>query len=75
MCLCLSSLSQSLLSSQQNFTVSDPSLPDNPIVYCSPGFLKLTGYSMDEVSQSGTQIVVVFQHLSRKWGTSKKEIF
>jgi len=42
-------LIQSLLSSQQNFTVSDPSLPDNPIVYCSGGFLKLTGYTMDEV--------------------------
>lgn len=34
---------------QQNFTVSDPSLPDNPIVYASQGFLDLTGYSSDQV--------------------------
>ena len=43
-------LNQSLLSSQQCFAVSDPSLPDNPIVYVSGGFLKLTGYKMDDVS-------------------------
>ena len=30
--------------------MSDPSLPDNPIVYVSGGFLKLTGYKMDDVS-------------------------
>lgn len=42
-------LIQSLLSSQQCFAVSDPSLPDNPIVYVSGGFLKLTGYKMDDV--------------------------
>lgn len=35
--------------SQQNFTVSDPSLPDNPIVYASEGFIKLTGYSRDQI--------------------------
>ena len=32
-------IQQALLSSQQNFTVSDPSLPDNPIVYASNGFV------------------------------------
>uniref|UniRef100_A0A7S2XV25 LOV domain-containing protein n=1 Tax=Fibrocapsa japonica TaxID=94617 RepID=A0A7S2XV25_9STRA len=42
-------LVESLSSSQQNFTVSDPSLPDNPIVYASPGFLELTGYRMDQI--------------------------
>lgn len=42
-------LIQALLSSQQCFAISDPSLPDNPIVYVSGGFLKLTGYSMDRV--------------------------
>jgi|AntAceMinimDraft_5_1070358.scaffolds.fasta_scaffold33376_3 hypothetical protein len=41
---------QALISSQQTFTVSDPSLPDNPIVFASQGFLHLTGYKMDEVS-------------------------
>ncbi|CAM9719624.1 unnamed protein product, partial [Phaeothamnion confervicola] len=42
-------LIQCLMDSQQNFTVSDPALPDNPIVYASQGFLKLTGYTMDKV--------------------------
>jgi len=42
-------LVESLSGSQQNFTVSDPSLPDNPIVYASQGFLELTGYRMDQV--------------------------
>jgi len=42
-------LGEVLTSSQQNLTISDPSLPDNPIVYASEGFLKLTGYKSDEV--------------------------
>lgn len=42
-------LINALLSSQQNFTISDPSLPDNPIVYASQGFLNLTGYTIDKV--------------------------
>lgn len=28
-------LMQALMASQQNFTISDPSMPDNPIVYAS----------------------------------------
>jgi PAS domain S-box-containing protein len=39
----------SLVNAQQNFTVSDPGLPDNPIVYASQGFLDLTGYSREQV--------------------------
>lgn len=42
-------LVQSLMVSQQNFVLSDPSLPDNPIVYASSGFCKLTGYKRQEV--------------------------
>jgi PAS domain-containing protein len=38
-----------LSGSQQNFAISDPTLPDNPIVYVSQGFLTLTGYSLDQV--------------------------
>jgi len=41
---------QALISSQQTFTVSDPKLPDNPIVFASQGFLNLTGYKMEEVN-------------------------
>jgi PAS domain S-box-containing protein len=33
----------------QNFAISDPTLPDNPIVYVSQGFLDLTGYTLDQV--------------------------
>ncbi|XRB17574.1 phototropin [Pseudoscourfieldia marina] len=32
-----------------SFVVSDPSLPDCPIVFCSDSFLKLTGYSRVEI--------------------------
>jgi PAS domain S-box-containing protein len=34
---------------QQCFVLSDPKLPDNPIVFASPGFYKLTGYTSREV--------------------------
>lgn len=43
------SLVKALQTAQQNFVISDPSLPDNPIVYASQGFLGLTGYSLDQV--------------------------
>lgn len=42
-------LIQALMRSQTNFVLSDPSLPDNPIVYCSDGFCKLTGYKRQAV--------------------------
>lgn len=42
-------LIQALVKSQNNFVLSDPSLPDNPIVYCSEGFCKLTGYKRHAV--------------------------
>ena len=42
-------LVKALKVSQQNFTISDPSLPDNPIVYASEGFLELTGYTREQV--------------------------
>lgn len=42
-------LIQALVGSQQNFVLSDPSLPDNPIVYCSEGFCKITGYKRHQI--------------------------
>eukprot|EP01038_Epipyxis_sp_PR26KG_P005741 gene5741-7928_t len=42
-------LIQALVTSQQNFVLSDPSLPDNPIVYASDGFCKLSGYKRSEI--------------------------
>ena len=43
------SLITSLTSGQQNFVLSDPRLPDNPIVFASQGFYDLTGYTRDQV--------------------------
>mmetsp|Transcript_22382 Transcript_22382/g.27424 ORF Transcript_22382/g.27424 Transcript_22382/m.27424 type:complete len:483 (+) Transcript_22382:117-1565(+) len=40
---------KALQTAQQNFVVTDPSLPDNPIVYATQGFLNLTGYALDQV--------------------------
>ena len=40
---------KALQTAQQNFVVTDPSLPDNPIVYATQGFLNLTGYTLDQV--------------------------
>nr|AML76385.1 putative LOV domain-containing protein [Punctaria latifolia] len=42
-------LMKSLQTAQQNFVVTEPSLPDNPIVFASDGFLKLTGYTSKQV--------------------------
>ena len=38
-----------LSASQKNFVVTNPHLPDHPIVFASPGFYELTGYSKSEV--------------------------
>lgn len=43
------SLVKALQTAQQNFVITDPSLPDNPIVFASQGFLSLTGYKLDQV--------------------------
>jgi PAS domain S-box-containing protein len=43
------SLMQSLSSGQQCFVLSDPKLSDNPIVFATSGFYKLTGYTSKEV--------------------------
>ena len=42
-------LIQSLVTAQKNFVVTDPSLPDNPIIYATEGFCRLTGYKRNEV--------------------------
>lgn len=43
------SLVKALQTAQQNFVITDPTLPDNPIVFASQGFLELTGYTLDQV--------------------------
>lgn len=42
-------LVQSIQQSQHSFVITDPSLQDNPIVFASDDFLKLTGYAREEV--------------------------
>ena len=42
-------LMQSLMGGQRCFVLSDPKLPDNPIVFASPGFYKMTGYTSKDV--------------------------
>lgn len=37
-------LMQALMASQQNFTISDPSMPDNPIVYASQASRKMGAF-------------------------------
>mmetsp|Transcript_10828 Transcript_10828/g.16156 ORF Transcript_10828/g.16156 Transcript_10828/m.16156 type:complete len:357 (+) Transcript_10828:5-1075(+) len=43
------SLVKALQIAQQNFVITDASLPDNPIVYASGGFLTLTGYELSDI--------------------------
>ena len=42
-------LIKALETAEHNFVVTDPALPDNPIVYASQGFLNLTHYELDQV--------------------------
>jgi PAS domain S-box-containing protein len=42
-------LVRSIQKSQHSFVITDPSLADNPIVFASDDFLKLTGYSREQV--------------------------
>lgn len=42
-------LVRSIQASQHCFIITDPSLTDNPIVFASDDFLKLTGYSREQV--------------------------
>ena len=40
---------RALAAAAEGITISDPGLPDNPLIYANDGFEKLTGYSPDEV--------------------------
>jgi len=42
-------LVKSIQGSQHSFIITDPSLQDNPIVFASDDFLKLTGYKREQV--------------------------
>src|ERR687889_2678308 len=42
-------LDRAVAASSNGIVITDPNLPDNPIVYVNPAFEKTTGYSMEEV--------------------------
>lgn len=43
------SMMKTLQAAQRSFVITDPSLPDNPIVFASQPFLQFTGYTMEQV--------------------------
>lgn len=44
-----SPLLRALVNIQQSFCLSDPKLPDCPIVHCSDAFMRMTGYPANEI--------------------------
>ncbi len=42
-------LARALASSREGIVITDPSLPDNPIIYANPAFEQITGYDLDEL--------------------------
>ncbi|KAJ1458005.1 hypothetical protein M885DRAFT_514569 [Pelagophyceae sp. CCMP2097] len=38
-----------LRSANRSFVITDPTLPDNPIIFASGGFLELTGYDLGQI--------------------------
>lgn len=40
---------RALSATAEGITISDPSLPDNPIIYANSGFEQITGYRVDDV--------------------------
>jgi PAS domain S-box-containing protein len=43
------SLMKAIQAAQRSFVITDPSLPDNPIIFASKGFLDMCGYRLEEV--------------------------
>ncbi len=42
-------LMQALNQTVSGIVITDPTLPDNPIVYCNPAYEEITGYSLEEL--------------------------
>jgi PAS domain-containing protein len=49
LCECDLELVRGLDKTHQNFCLTDPTLPDNPITYTSQAFLDLTGYRLSQI--------------------------
>jgi PAS domain-containing protein len=41
------SLMTAIQAAQRSYVISDPALPDNPIIFASKGFLDLSGYTLE----------------------------
>jgi PAS domain S-box-containing protein len=42
-------LMAAIQAAQRSFVITDPSIPDNPIIFASRGFLELSGYTLEQV--------------------------
>ncbi|TCJ14808.1 PAS domain-containing protein [Rubrobacter taiwanensis] len=42
-------LERAVAASASGIVITDPALPDNPIIYANPAFERITGYAVDEV--------------------------
>ncbi len=40
---------RAVVATEMSFTITDPRLPDDPLVWVNPSFTRLTGYPLDEV--------------------------
>lgn len=40
---------KALASTTEGIVITDPNLPDNPVIYCNQGFERLTGYSQADI--------------------------
>jgi PAS domain S-box-containing protein len=41
---------RAVLATDVSFTISDPALPDNPLVWANPAFTRITGYPFEEIA-------------------------
>lgn len=59
---------------QQNFVISDPSIPDCPIVFASDGFCEMTGYDRYEILGRNCRFLQVSlkatSHFILLWGAA-----
>ena len=54
-------LIQAIQAAQRSFVITDPSLPDNPIIFASKGFLELSGYQLEDVLGRNCRFLQVHQ--------------
>jgi PAS domain S-box-containing protein len=67
-------LVQSIQTSQHAFIITDPSLQDNPIVFASGDFLKMTGYTREQVLGRNCRFLQGTETSKEKVATMRKAI-